>query len=125
MNRETLIAMMQELLQRVLDDHATRGHDLRATPDLPLVGDDSLLSSMALVSFIADVETALARRFGAELVLVNEKALSRRNSPFLTLETLADYILEIAFGDSQPLAPVDLTIATAHREAGPHPLGAD
>jgi hypothetical protein len=47
----------------------------------------------------------VAETWEAEIILVNESALSRKNSPFRTVSTLADYVLELV-GE-----PVDSDIA--------------
>lgn len=95
MNREQLIEMMVKLLQASLDEHGA-GETLQAARNSPLVGAEAVVSSMALVAFITDVESTVAQDFGFETTLVNEKALSRKNSPFRSIEALADYVLELA-----------------------------
>jgi len=49
---------------------------------------------MALVNLIADVEDAVSEKFGVAIALADEKAMSARNSPFLTVKTLAQAVLE-------------------------------
>ena len=97
--RNNLIAMMVKLLDAALAEQSTSdgtGPDLRGTPTSPLVGAEAVVTSMGLVSFITDVESILAQDHNLELSLVSEKALSRKNSPFRTIETLAYYVLELA-----------------------------
>ena len=88
---------MVEMLQLTLDAHILDqgGEAVRATADLPLIGEDASLSSMALVSYIADVESTLTENYNLTLTLVSEKALSRKKSPFRTVNALADYVLEL------------------------------
>jgi acyl carrier protein len=59
-----------------------------------LYGNDGVLDSMALVNLLADVEDAVSEQFGAAIALADEKAMSARNSPFLTIKTLAQAVLE-------------------------------
>ena len=96
MNKDQLIPMMVKLLQTALADHAVAGEVPVARPDSPLVGGEAVITSMALVSFVTDVESTLAQDFNLEVTLVSEKALSRKNSPFRSVEALADYVLELA-----------------------------
>jgi len=63
-----------------------------ATPDTSLFGAKSLLDSMALVSLIADLEDRLAREFGRDLVLADERAMSQVRSPFRSVDSLATHI---------------------------------
>ena len=64
------------------------------TAETRLFGTKSPLDSLALVTLIVDVEEAISTRFGKELVLADERALSRTHSPFRRVGSLADYILE-------------------------------
>lgn len=94
MQREELITMMVKLLGNAL---RLQGSDDMVTVDASaaLVGPHAVLTSLGLVSFITDCEAEVAEIYDVELSLVNENALSRRNSPFRTVETLADYALEL------------------------------
>ncbi len=95
MNKEKLIESMLELIQEVLEDEGTED-TVTATRSSRLLGADAIAGSLRLVSFIADFEMLLEDTYGLELSLVSEEALSRSKSPFRTIETLADYTLELA-----------------------------
>lgn len=97
MEKQELIVLMTGILQNVLDAHRIDegGEHVMATHDLPLIGENAAVTSMALVSFIADVESTLMEDYDLSLTLVSERALSRKRSPFLTVEALADYVLEL------------------------------
>ena len=110
MNRERLIAMMVRLLQASLEEHGA-AETLTAAADSPLVGAQAVVSSLALVGFITDVETSLSEQFRFDTILVNEKALSRKNSPFRSIEILADYILELADEATGENAPAKGVVA--------------
>jgi hypothetical protein len=98
MQREQLIELMLGLLQNVLDEQAVEaaGNDpVKATATLPLVGENAAVTSMGLVSFVADVESTLVEVHGTSVTLVSEQALSRKRSPFRSVDALADYVLEL------------------------------
>jgi len=88
---------MVGLLQQTLDAHLLDqgGEAVPATADLPLIGEDAAVSSMALVTYIADVESTLMENYDLTLTLVSERALSRKKSPFRSVNALADYVLEL------------------------------
>lgn len=88
---------MTGILQNVLDAHRTDegGEHVAAASDMPLIGENAAVTSMALVSFIADVESTLMENYDLSLTLVSERALSRKRSPFLTIDALTDYVLEL------------------------------
>lgn len=64
-----------------------------ASADAKLFGEGGM-DSMGLVQFIVMVEERIDDELGVEVSLASDKAMSRRNSPFLTLGTLAAYIEE-------------------------------
>jgi hypothetical protein len=98
MQREQLIELMLGLLQGVLDEQAVEAagsEPARAMETLPLVGENAAVTSMGLVSFVADVESTLVDVHGVSVTLVSEQALSRKRSPFRSVEALADYVMEL------------------------------
>lgn len=62
--------------------------------DTPLIGPDAQVDSMELVSYIADVEEAIYERWRRDVVLADERALSRSRSPFRNLSALSEYVVE-------------------------------
>ncbi|MGC6423799.1 MAG: hypothetical protein ACON4O_02285 [Lentimonas sp.] len=64
------------------------------TAESALYGDKGNLDSMALVNLIADLEEAVSEKFGATITLADDKAMSARRSPFLTVATLSEAIAE-------------------------------
>jgi len=60
-----------------------------------LFGAKSALDSMNLVSFIADVEERIADELKVEIILANQKAVSRTHSPFRKVSSCIDYIMEL------------------------------
>ena len=61
-----------------------------------LIGSSSIFDSMELVQFIVEVEQFLDEDYGFEIQLASEKAMSRRNSPFISVKSMYDFILEEA-----------------------------
>ena len=103
MERQRLVDLMLGLLQPLLDDQ-NEEKKVPATSTLPLVGDGATLTSMRLVSFIADLETTLATEHGLSLTLVSERALSRQRSPFRSIDTLADFVIELVAAEGASAA---------------------
>ena len=60
-----------------------------------LFGGNSVFDSMALVSLIVQIEEVIEEKIGKSLILADEKAMSRRTSPFSDIFNLSEYILEI------------------------------
>ena len=61
-------------------------------PETRLLGSQSVLDSMHLVSLIVTIEREVEDAFGVALTLADERALSMKASPFRSIQSLADYI---------------------------------
>ena len=61
-------------------------------PETRLLGPQSVLDSMQLVSLIVTIEREVEDAFGDALTLADERALSMEASPFRSIQSLADYI---------------------------------
>ncbi len=60
-----------------------------------LYGGNGAMDSLALVSFIADLEDKVSDEFEKDIVLADEKAMSVKTSPFRNVESLSSYIKEL------------------------------
>lgn len=60
-----------------------------------LFGHDAPLDSIGLVNLIVTVEEQLSDELEIEVTLANEKAMSRRTSPFQSVETLIAFVEEL------------------------------
>jgi acyl carrier protein len=61
-------------------------------PETRLLGSQSVLDSMHLVSLIIAVEQEVEDMFGVAPTLADERALSMNESPFRSIQSLTDYI---------------------------------
>jgi acyl carrier protein len=62
------------------------------TGDTPLYGGDSELDSLSLVLLVSAIEETVHDRFGLDVVLASESAMSMRHSPYRTVGTLVRFI---------------------------------
>jgi acyl carrier protein len=67
--------------------------DLSKGEATALYGPQGHLDSLGLVSVIVEVEQLLSQQLGMSVVLVSDRAMSARNSPFATVGSFADYIV--------------------------------
>ena len=65
------------------------------SPATALFGVDAALDSLEFVSLITDVETSLNVDHGLDISLADDRAMARPQSPYATVETLRDYMLEV------------------------------
>jgi acyl carrier protein len=63
-------------------------------PETNLFGAKGQLDSLGLVNFIVLLEQRIGDELGTAITLADEKALSQTRSPFLTVNSLTEYILE-------------------------------
>jgi acyl carrier protein len=82
--------------QVVLDALEERGAEPPADfgPGSRLFGRGAPLDSLGLVSVVTEIEERLEEEQGLTVVLADERAMSRRASPFRTLASLVDYLEE-------------------------------
>ena len=68
---------------------------LDKSPDTILFGEEGRLDSLGLVSLIMEIEGQIQIDFDTTITLADERAMSRLNSPFRSVDSLAGYIVEI------------------------------
>src|SRR6266480_3850227 len=73
---------------------------LSKAPDTRLLGSQSVLDSLHLVSLLITIEREIEDTIGVTLTLADERALSMKESPFRTIESLASYI-EVLISEAQ------------------------
>ena len=73
---------------------------LNKTPDTRLLGPQAVLDSLHLVSLLINIEREVEDSFGIAVTLADERALSMKESPFRTIESLASYI-EVLISEAQ------------------------
>ena len=64
---------------------------IEKSPETQLFGRGSRLDSLGLVNLVVATEARLAES-GLAVALADERAMSQKQSPFRTVETLCDYI---------------------------------
>lgn len=96
-NRQDVLRLifttMAEINETLPDDG-----QLEKSSETHLFGRKGKLDSLGLVSFIILLEQHIAEELGRGITLADEKAVSRVNSRFRTVENLTDYVLEVLEG---------------------------
>lgn len=85
--------LVKKVVQEVID---TMPKEQRFVVDgnTVLFGPGSQIDSMTLVSVIVDLEGILSEEFKKEIYLTDDRAMTRAQSPFDSVQTLIDYIKE-------------------------------
>ncbi len=89
MEKKEAIEIVINAVKEYIDDESAQINESAI-----LLGNNAVVDSIGLVNLIVDVESALAEK-DIEITLTSEDAMSRRKSPFRSVETLGDYIIEL------------------------------
>jgi acyl carrier protein len=88
------IRLLKLLIDFIDENEIDIDKDIVLDENTRLIGTSSVFDSMELVQFIVEVESLLDDEFDIEIELTSEKAMSRRNSPFISINTLIKFILD-------------------------------
>jgi acyl carrier protein len=94
LDRQAVVELILAALQDVLA--GTEGEPVLPDENTRLIGRASVLDSMGLVTLIVEVEQRLEADHDLVVVLADDRAMSQTRSPFLSVGTLADYIMQLA-----------------------------
>ena len=89
---------IQQAVYRAVDElnkQLPKGISVNKSPDAVLYGKTGKLESIDVVTLIMEVEDQVKAEFGKSITIADDRAMSRENSPFLTVGTLTDYVTEL------------------------------
>jgi len=90
-NSETMVAAIYRAIDWINEELPVDRKIIKA-PETKLLGPKSVLDSMRLVTLIVTTEREIQEAFGVAHTLADERALSMKESPFRSIQSLADYI---------------------------------
>lgn len=90
LSHDEIESLVLACMQR-LNEQREPGQRLAIGPDAPIFSDSSPLDSMGLVTLMMDIEDALADR-GLEVSLSDARAMSAKQSPYRTVQTLVEFV---------------------------------
>jgi len=97
MTQESALKIIFQALAN-LNKERDAGDQVPLAVETALFGRNSVLDSLALVSVIVDVETAVSDEVGEPICLTSEDALNREVSPFADVRLLCAYVLHLTEG---------------------------
>lgn len=97
--RNTVIHLLFEAIDD-LNQTVPSERQLLKSLDAVLFGRTSRLDSLGLVNLIVAIEEAIQEKFATAISIADERALSQQDSPFRTVETLANYICLLLQGET-------------------------
>lgn len=93
-DRESLRTCVRQAIEEV-NEQLPPEQRVDSSPNAKLFGQGAPLDSLGLVNLIVAVEEALTDELDLEITLANEKAMSRRSSPFQSVDSLLDFVEEL------------------------------
>ena len=92
-NREGALRVMFAVIDEI-NETLPPDRQLEKSVETHLFDKQGKLDSIELVNFIVSLEQGIADEFGQAITLADEKAFSRETSPFRSVDSLADYVME-------------------------------
>ena len=86
--------LLNLLKESIIENDVHIDDNLVINEQTRLIGNTSIFDSIELVQFIVEVENMLEEKYEIEIQLTSEKAMSRRNSPFISISTLTKFITD-------------------------------
>ncbi|PYS52863.1 MAG: hypothetical protein DMF68_00730 [Acidobacteria bacterium] len=93
-NRERIVQAVESAVDE-LNRRLPAGMKIEKSLDEPLYGKSGKLESLDFVTFIMEVEEKIGEEFGINVMVTDEKLLSKQESPFSTLGALTEYLEEV------------------------------
>jgi len=94
LNIEKVEELILDILQSI-NDGMPSDKQISFSSDSVLFGENPQIDSLSLVSLVVDLETTLNKDLNLDISLTDDRAMTRTISPFLTVKTLRDYIVEL------------------------------
>lgn len=91
--KEKIRDILSKTISQFNNEHKNK--KIEDSDEQKLYGDSGCLDSLELVNFVVMVEANIEKELDKSIVIANEKAMSRSRSPFLSVGTLSEYILEL------------------------------
>jgi acyl carrier protein len=83
---------IKNIIYPVVSDYFTEnGIEDKVTDETVLFGLDSAIDSLGFVNIIVDIENQLKEQ-KFDITIASDRAMSRKNSPFKSINTLAEFI---------------------------------
>lgn len=95
LNRQAVVETILSALHGLLEAN-TEGELPVLDESTRLIGRSAALDSMGLVTLIVEVEQRLEANYDLVVVLADDRAMSQTRSPFLSVGSLADYVMQLA-----------------------------
>jgi acyl carrier protein len=94
MERQEILNIVKNQFELLRDTFPQDEHFV-IEDNMILFGTDSTIDSLSLVSLIVDIEALFFDEYDLEISLTDDNAMTRAISPYDTVSTLVDFIIEL------------------------------
>tara|TARA_B100000787_G_C16197967_1_gene302394 strand:- start:3829 stop:4134 length:306 start_codon:yes stop_codon:yes gene_type:complete len=97
--KDEIVTLMYQVID---DENETReaDHQIVKSLETAFLSQDGALDSLGLVSLIVATEEKIADSLDRVITIADAKAMSQKNSPFRTVDTLVNYIFDLLNGSN-------------------------
>lgn len=78
-----------------LNEQMDADKQLIYSTDTRLIGKHAEIDSMEFVTLVTIIEELIGDKFDKDIRIVSDKAFSRERSPFYSIKTLTDFVVEL------------------------------
>ena len=78
-----------------INEQLPEDQNLEKSLETVLLGSSGKLESINLVNLLVAIEENIEETFGIPISITDERAVSEKNSPFRTVETLCNFVLNL------------------------------
>lgn len=92
LDKSSIVELIYEAIEEVNSQENDPSKVIAKSLETVLVGPDGSLDSLGLVNFIVALEGIISDEINTDITLVDERAMMLENSPFRTVNSLAEYV---------------------------------
>ncbi len=93
--KEQIKKIILNCLEELRDDNEL---EFEISENIKLLGSQGCLDSLDFVNLVVEIEERVSDELDKDISILNEKAFSRSNSPFLNIDTFSNYLEELVNG---------------------------
>ena len=90
-NKQKILEIIYDAVDE-LNEQMPKKKKIQKKPDTVFFGKKGSLDSLGLVNLIVSIESLIDENLGKTITIADEKAMSQNNSPFRSIDSLANYV---------------------------------
>lgn len=91
MPSQTLVNEIAQLALKNLEAEGIKTPEGKGPDTIRLIGAEAVCDSTSLVAFLVGLEDQVNEQFGTQIVLLDDRAMSQKHSPFRSVASVAEF----------------------------------